>query len=471
LRFDTVIKGGTLVIPYQGLIPGDVGIREGRIAALAEAIPSAQAGAVIDARNLHVFPGFVDPHTHMGNYLPFVEDFRTETISAAAGGVTTLLALLKLDQFAPGGSYLDIIDDIEAKLAGVPSIDFSFHCHVPGMKQALEASRCHAERGLQSFKFFTAYKGRKVAAGIDDGTIFALLRHLVTAAPGALAMIHPETDEIVRVLTDDVRSSGRQGLAAWDEARPPLVEAQALLRIVYLVERLGCPLYVVHVSSADALDVLTAYQAKGLPVIGETCTHYLSLTTDLPGTAAKVNPPIRSRSHVEALWRGIQAGALTCLGSDHGAKPFSMKGDDIWEAVLAFPGLETSLPVVLTEASRRGVSPVKVAEIAAANPARAFGLASRKGHLAPGADADLVLVDLAADRVIRAAELHSAADFTPFEGRRVTAWPLTTILRGQVVFDRGRLVTAGTGQFLRRFPQPAGDRLVEEERGRPGARG
>src|SRR3989338_6438590 len=125
MRFDTVIKGGTLVIPYQGMTPGDVGIREGRIAALAQEIPAAQGEGIIDARGLYVFPGFVDPHTHMGNYLPFLEDFRTETISAAAGGVTTLLALLKLDQFAPGGSYFDILDDILAKLVGIPSIDFS----------------------------------------------------------------------------------------------------------------------------------------------------------------------------------------------------------------------------------------------------------------------------------------------------------------------------------------------------------
>ncbi len=464
MRFDTVVKGGSLVIPYQGITRGDVGIREGRIAALAQEIPVGQGEVVLDARGLFVFPGFVDPHTHMGNYLPFIDDFRTETISAAAGGVTTLLALLKLDQFAPGGSYLDVVDDIEVKLAGVPSIDFSFHCHIPGMRQALEASRCYTERGLQSFKFFTAYKGRKVAAGIDDGTIFALLRHIAKEAPGALPMIHPETDEIVQILTHEIRSSGRQGLAAWDDARPPLTEAQALLRILYLVERLGCPLYVVHVSSADALEVLMAYQAKGLPVIGETCAHYLTLTTELPGTAAKVNPPVRSRPHVEALWRGVKTGALTCLGSDHGAKPVSMKGDDIWEAVLAFPGLETSLPVVLTEASRRGVSPVKVAEIAAANPARAFGLAPQKGHLALGADADLVLVDLAADCVIRAADLHSAADFTPFEGMRVTAWPVTTVLRGQLIIDRGRVVTTGTGCFLKRYPSRGGGETLTSSR-------
>lgn len=452
MRFDTVIKGGTLVIPYQGMTPGDVGIREGRIAALAQEIPAAQGEGIIDARGLYVFPGFVDPHTHMGNYLPFLEDFRTETISAAAGGVTTLLALLKLDQFAPGGSYFDILDDILAKLVGIPSIDFSFHCHISSMKQALEASRCHAELGLQSFKMFTTYKGRKVAPGIDDGTIYALLRHIAQDAPGALPMLHPETDEIAQLLMGEVRAGGHQGLVAWDDARPPFIEAHALLRILFLVERLGCPLYAVHLTSADALDVLMAYQAKGLPVIGETCTRYLTLTTELPGTLAKAGPPVRSRSHVEALWRGIRLGAITCLGTDHSVKPLRVKGEDIWTATTGFAEIETSLTVVLTEALRRGISPVKIAEIAAANPARAFGLAPQKGHLALGADADLVLVDLAADRVIRAAELHSAADFTPYEGLRVKVWPMVTLLRGQLVFDHGKLITSGAGVFLRRYP-------------------
>lgn len=456
MRFDSVIKGGNLVIPYHGIVQADIGIRQGRIAALAQEIGPSAGEIVVDAHGLHVFPGFVDPHTHMGNYLPFLDDFRTETISAAAGGVTTLLAHLKLDQFAPDGSYFDIMDDILARLDGVPSIDVSFHCHIPGMKQALEASRCYSELGLQSFKFFTAYKGRKIAPGIDDGTIFVLLRHIASDAPGALPMMHPETDEILQVLTSEVRSNDRQGLAAWDDARPPFVEAQALLRILYLAEQLRCPLYVVHISSADALEVLKAYQAKGLHVIGETCVHYLSLTTDLPGTAAKINPPVRTRPHVDALWRGIESGVISCLGTDHGAKPFSMKGEDIWEAALGFPGVETSLPVILTEAMRRGVSPVRIAEIASANPARAFELSPRKGHIALGTDADLVLVDLAADRVIHAVDLHSAADFTPYEGMRVSAWPVTTILRGKVIFDRGELIAPGTGLFLRRYPSGNG---------------
>jgi dihydropyrimidinase len=452
MHFDIVIKGGILVIPYYGIVQADIGVCHGRIAALAEEIAVSSGEVVVDARGLHVFPGFVDPHTHMGNYLPFFDDFRTETISAAAGGVTTLLAHLKLDQFAPGGSYFDIMNEILVKLEGVPSVDVSFHCHIPGMRQALEASRCHSELGLQSFKFFTAYKGRKIAPGIDDGIIFALLRHIALEAPDALPMVHPEADEILQVLTSEVQREGRQGLPAWDAARPPLVEAQALLRVLYLVEQIRCPLYVVHVSSADALEVLRAYQAKGLQVIGETCVHYISLTTDLPGTAAKVNPPVRTRPHVEALWKGIESGAISCLGTDHGAKPFSMKGEDIWRAALGFPGMETSLAIVLTEALRRGVSLVKIAEIAAANPARVFGLSPKKGQIAVGADADLVLVDLTADRIIHATDLHSAADFTPYEGMRVTAWPVTTILRGKVIFDRGALVAPSTGLFLKRYP-------------------
>ena len=464
MKYDSVIKGGTVVVPFQGMVGADVGIRNGMIAGIMESIPTTDADTIVDARNLHVFPGLVDPHTHMGNNLPFVDDFRTETLSAAAGGVTTFLALLKLDQFAPGGSYADVLPNILDSLAHVLSIDVSFHCQIPGMRQVLEIPRCYNELGLQSFKFYTAYKDRKIAPGIDDGVVFGLLREIATRAAGALPMVHAESDEILHVLSAEVRKTGRQGVAAWDDARPPLVEAHALLRVLDLAERLRCPLYVVHVTSQDALRVLMTYQAKGLPVIGETCTHYLSLTTDAPGTAAKVNPPIRSRPHVEALWHGIRIGAITCLGTDHAAKLLHMKGDDIWEAVAAFPGLETSLAVVLTEAVKRDISLVRVAELAAANPARTFGLAPQKGQVAIGGDADFALVDLNVDRVIRAAELHSAADFTPYEGMHVTAWPVTTILRGQVIFDRGKFINVRRGQFLRRFPRRP-DRTVHSARG------
>lgn len=455
MKYDSVVKGGTLVIPFQGFVPADIGIHDGKIAGIVEDIPLSRADAAIDARGLYVFPGVVDPHTHMGNNLPFIDDFRTETLSAAAGGVTTFLALVKLDQFSPGGSYVDVIPGILKDLAPVLSIDVSLHCQIPGMRQALEAAETHAKLGLQSFKFYTVYKDRQIAPGIDDGIVFALLRAIATSATGALPMVHAEAEEILNVLSAEVRRACHQGIAAWDEARPPLVEAHALLRILDLAERLRCPLYVVHVTSADALEVLRAYQAKGLPIIGETCTHYLSLTTDAPGTAAKVNPPIRSRPHVEALWDGIRTGALTCLGTDHSAKLSSMKGDDVWTAVAAFPGLETSLAVVLTEAKRRDVPLVRIAEIAAANPARAFGLAPRKGQMVIGGDADFAIVDLNADRTIRAADLHSAADFTPYEGMRVTAWPLTTVLRGRVVFDRGKFLAHGQGKFLPRFPATA----------------
>lgn len=461
-HFDYLFKGGTLVIPFAGLRRADLGVGGEKIQKIAEDL-AADARVVIDARGKYIFPGAIDAHTHVGASLPFWEDFQETSTAAARGGVTTLFTLLKVDFFnEKETSYLRVLPGVLEKTAGKAAVDFSFHLQIPSRLQIQEIPQYYSRLGIQSFKTYMAYKERKIAPGVDDGTFYCLLKAIGDAADGALPMLHAESDEIIKITTEAAKKQNLTGLKAWNSARPCFSEVHALIRGCYLAQVTGAPLYIVHVSCKESVVYIEKEKSLGRRIIAETCPQYLVLSDELKGDLAKINPPIRSREDREALWEGVRQGTIDCLGTDHGSKKREMKGGNIWEAALGFPGIGTLFPLIYTEGSRRGIPLPRIAELCSGNTARIFGLFPRKGSLQAGADADLIVVDPAVEQAVRVQELYEHSDFSPYAGMLLRGWPEMTMLRGAVIYEKGKILERGRGIFLPRFP--AQQKTIQGER-------
>ncbi len=465
---DCVVKNGKLVIPQVGILEAWIGIEKERIKIVSDEKATPEAKKIIDAKGRYIFPGLVDPHTHFGNHLPFYEDFDTETVVAAAGGVTTFLTVLKVGLFDPEyPSYFKIFPGILEKTKGLSSVDFSFHFHIPVDKHIEEIPDYYRELGIQSYKFHMTYKNvaaasgvtdvaahlKKMNPGVDDGVIYQILKKVGGMEIPPVPAVHCEADEIIRYTEEEAHRQGLTGLKAWNEARPYFTEELAVMKAGYLARITKSPVYIVHLSTKEGLEVVRAEKIRGTKIIAETCVHYLSMNDEEMSPFGKINPPIRSQEHVEKLWEGILDGSITCVGTDHGAKHRSTKMKDIWGASLGFPGMETTLAIMIDESRKRGIPLTKVAEVCSYNNAKVFSLLPQKGTICPGSDADLVFVDMEKEVVISPDILHSISGFSPYEGRKVKGWPVLTMLRGEVIYENGKMVKKGSGEFVPRYPR------------------
>lgn len=473
-RFDTVVLGGAAVFPGHGPLRCDLGLRDGRIAVLADELSTAEAEEAIDARGLHVFPGGVDSHMHFGIYRDLATDVRSESESSLVGGATTALSYIRtghhyLDRSGP---YRELLPEVLARTKGHAFVDYGYHL-APMLGSHLdEIDWLAGEAGIASFKYFMFYKGLNLAGDSTDGAaytmseaydfghLYALMERVAAAdarhgGPGRISLsLHCESAELIKLFMERVRAAGAGGLAGWSEARPPLTERLSVHEAALLADAAGCRVNLLHLSSAEALR--GALEARrlypGLDLRCETTLHHLTLTHEAPaGLGGKVNPPLRTRADVEALWRGVLRGEIDWVASDHACCFEADKGDELWPALPGFGGTALLYPVLLSEGfHRRGLPLGRVAELASANPARAFACYPVKGSLAVGGDADLALVDLHRERVVTPELLHSAQDHTPFQGLAVKGWPVRTIVRGLTVFRDGEVVGAPQGRFLER---------------------
>ncbi|MGW3347292.1 dihydroorotase [Nonomuraea rubra] len=468
MRYDLLVKGGTLVLPYHGEVRADLAVRGGRIVAIGEDLDGG--AKMIDAAGKIVLPGAVDAHFHLGIYRDLGVDAFEETRSCLVGGATTVLSYFRTGQhyLDRTGPYETIFPEVLEAVAGRAWTDYGFHLAPMTSAQIDEIPALVAGHGVTSFKYYMFYKGFDLAANSRDARAFTMsdeydLGHLYlimeklaatqAAHPGRRLSLslHCEQSELMRVFIDRVRAGGApQNLRAYAQARPPLTEQLAIAEAAVLAGHTGVEINLLHLSSAEALEA-----AARTPARRETTLHHLCLDHDdldaRGGLGGKVNPPIRTREHNEALWAGVADGRIDWVASDHACCLEEHKGDDLWPARPGFGGTALLYPVLFSEGHvRRGLPLTRIAEVAAANPARAFNLWGRKGALAVGFDADLTVLDPALTRTVTTDLLLSGQDHCPFEGVRVTGWPVTTVVGGRVAFHEGKTVGEPSGSYLHR---------------------
>ncbi|MFJ5924584.1 dihydropyrimidinase [Kitasatospora sp. NPDC092948] len=453
----TLITGGLVVTAAEEVL-ADVLIENGTVVALA--LPGRHqwsAERVFDADGKYVIPGGVDAHTHME--LPFgatvaSDTFETGTRAAAWGGTTTIV------DFAvqPKGTSLRAgLDAWHAKADGRCAIDYGLHMIMSDVNEStLREMPGLIGEGVTSFKLFMAYPGVFYS---DDGQILRAMQQ--AADTGALIMMHAENGPAIDVLVEQALARGERDPRYHGEVRKALLEAEATHRAIQLARVAGSPLYVVHVSAREALAELAAARDLGLPVFGETCPQYLFLSTDnlaepdFEGAKYVCSTPLRPKDHQEALWRGLRTDDLQVVSTDH--CPFCFKGQkelgrgDFSKIPNGLPGVENRMDLLHQAVVDGHLTRRRWIEIACAAPARMFGLYPRKGTIAPGADADVVIYDPHATHTLSAATHHMNVDYSAYEGRTVTGRVETVLSRGEVVLDRGHyLGRPGHGAFLPR---------------------
>jgi dihydropyrimidinase len=457
MLFDTLIKNG-IVVTATDTYPSDIGITNGKIVAIGQALPAESAKQSFDAKGNYVFPGGIDVHTHLD--MPFggttsADDFESGTKAAAFGGTTTLI------DFAiqyKGQTLRTALDAWWKKADGKAAIDYGFHCIITDLPDArLEEMKSLVSEGVSSFKLFMAYPGVFM---LEDGLIFkAMLRASET---GSLICMHAENGSVIDVIVRRALAEGKTAPKYHALTRPTTSEAEATARAIALAEMAGAPVYIVHMSCNDALEKVREARDRGLPVYGETCPQYLFLSIenfDVPGfEGAKYvfTPPLREKWHQEKLWAGLAADHLQVVSTDH--CPFCYKEqkelgkDDFTKIPNGGPGIEHRLSLVFTggvQAKRFSVN--RFVELVSTAPAKLFGLYPRKGTIAIGSDADLVIFDPNREETISAKTHHMRVDYSMFEGIRVKGVPRQVFSRGRLVIDDDKFVgRIGQGEFIKR---------------------
>jgi len=459
MAFDLVVRGGTVVLPETDGVAAGIAISNGRIAAVLAPGAEVEAAETLDAGGKTVLPGMIDVHLHLGHGKDIArprvpEDAAVETAAAAVGGVTTFIPyLMATDPFE------SLFDEVKSVTESGARIDFGYHFIISTEDQLAGVPRYAREFGVPSFKIFMNNRGgegtRLGLPDIDDGFLLRLCE--AAAGNGGMVCPHPENIEASWVLRNRVMASdpeGKGGLRAWNATRPPFVEADAVQRAGLFARETGARLYIVHTSSREALEAGLRARDAGTDIIIETCPHYLTHDVDWEGgDVGKINPPLREREDRDALWTGIMMGDVDTVATDHVHRDISAKGGGIWKASPGCGGLETLLPVMLTDGHHeRGLPLGCVASLLSSAPADAMGLAHRKGRIAVGLDADLAIVDLTREYLCRREDVVSSAGYSIYEGRRFKGKVVHTLVRGRFAVRDGELVdsTVGQGRFVQR---------------------
>jgi dihydropyrimidinase len=455
----TLIRGGT-VVTDRGRRRADLLCRDGRIAALAAAIEAPAGADVIDAGGCYVMPGGVDPHTHM--QLPMMgtvvaDDFFSGTAAAAAGGTTSILDFVGPEPGEPPLEALAIWHERARKAA----VDYGFHMTVSWWSEAFAEAMpalVH-EHGIASFKFFLAYKGRLMLS--DEELIAGFNR---CRALGALVQVHAENGELIAYLQQKMLADGITAPLGHVLSRPPQCEGEATLRAVTMAEILGVPLYVVHVSAAEAAETIGRARARGAKVIGETLPGFLAIddqvyrAADFDFAAGHVmSPPYRPKGHQQTIWQALEAGTLSTTGTDHCCFTKEQKRlglADFTKIPNGCGGIEDRLHVLWHLGVNGGhLTPEKFVALTSANAAKAFNLWPRKGSLDVGADADVIVLDPRKTKTLSAATQHQNTDFSVWEGFEVKGVVVHTLAAGRHVFADGDLrAERGAGRYLPRKP-------------------
>jgi len=457
MRFDTVIRNGTIVTASD-TYAADVGITNGVIAAIGAGLPIENAGKVIEAAGRLVMPGGIDVHTHLD--MPFggttsADDFETGTVAAAFGGTTMLI------DFAiqyKGQTLRQAFDTWMKKANGKAVIDYSFHCIITELADAqLDEMKALVKEGVPTFKLFMAYPGVFM---LDDASIFRAMR--AAADSGGMICMHAENGGAIDVIVQRALAEGKKAPKYHALTRPTTAEAEATNRAIALAEMAGAPVYIVHLSCNDALEKVREARDRGLPTFAETCPQYLYLSLenmDAPGfEGAKYvfTPPLREKWNQEKLWEGLAKDDLQAVSTDH--CPFCYKEqkelgkDDFTKIPNGGPGIEHRLSLVYSGGVHgKRFSANRFVQLVSTAPAKLFGLYPRKGTVAVGSDADLVIFDADEEQTISVKTHHMRVDYSMFEGIRVKGIPKIVLSRGRTIIENGKFIgKPGAGEFIKR---------------------
>jgi len=458
---DLVVSGANLVFADLTL-KADLAIRDGRIAAIGEPSAMPPARETLDAAGLHVLPGAIDVHVHFRDPgYPHKEDFASGTAAAAFGGVTTVFDMPNTLPTVADAASLAAKHEIARAKAYV---DYGLYA-VAG-EESLDHIDALIEGGIVGFKLYMGNTFGRIATP-STGAMLELFERV--APTGKRISLHAETNSIMERRESLLRKAGRTEALAHLDSRPDVVAVEAVARAAILAEWTGARIHVLHISSAAELGPLRDAKARGVDVTGETCPHYLLLSEEdyaRRGGVVRVNPPVREAANREPLWRAVQEGLIDCIATDHAPHAAEEKTRrDIWTVDCGFPGVETQMPLMLSEIARGRGSINDYVRWSALNPARAFGLHPRKGALLVGADADLALVDLARPWTIRDAATQSRAKISPWDGRPVGALNVHTLVRGRFVMrDRELQDARGHGRSVHAIQDMPAPRLRNRDK-------
>ncbi|MFC7514061.1 dihydropyrimidinase [Herbaspirillum sp. GCM10030257] len=461
-NLDLVIRNAEVVTASDRFIC-DIGVRDGKIVALGQSLGNAKEE--IDASGMLVLPGGVDAHCHLDQPMPdgirMADDFFTGTRAAVCGGTTTVIPFAAQEK---GGSLKEAVMDYHRRADGRAVIDYAFHLIVADPTPAVlnEELPVLIQEGFTSFKVYMTYDDLK----LSDREMLEVLD--VARRHKALVMVHAENADCISWLTEKLINEGNIEPRFHGLSRPSVVEREATHRAISFAELVDVPILIVHVSGKEAIEQIRWAQGRGLKILAETCPQYLYLTAEdmglhgdhgYEGAKCVCSPPPRDPENQKAVWHALANGVFSVFSSDHA--PFNYddpKGKKLGGEAQPFnhipngvPGIETRLPLLFDGVRRGKLSLHQFVELTAYKPAKIYGLYPRKGTIAVGADADIVLWD--PNRKVRIANssLHHAVDYTPYEGIEVTGWPMTTLSRGEVIVRNGEYLepTAGRGRFLK----------------------
>jgi dihydropyrimidinase len=459
VEYDLVIRNGT-VATAADVYRADIGIAGGRITAIAERLP--KVANEIDATDRLVLPGGVDAHCHIdqpsASGVVCADDFRSGSISAACGGTTTIIPFAAQMK---GQSLRAAVEDYHRRAAGKSIIDYAFHLIVSDPTENVLGQELPAliRDGFTAFKIYMTYDDLK----LNDRQVLDVLA--VARREGAMVMVHAENSDVIGWLTEQLEAAGRTAPRYHATSRPMAVEREATHRAISLAEIVGVPILLVHVSGREAIEQIRWAQGRGLKIYAETCPQYLFLAEDdlakpgFEGAKCVCSPPPRDKENQAVVWEALSNGVFQIVSSDHAPTRFNdAKGKMFAGAQASFrhipngvPGIETRLPLLFSGGVSEGrLELTRFVSLTATEPARLYGLYPRKGTIAIGSDADLVLWDAQREVTITNDILHHDVDYTPYEGQVVKGWPVLTLSRGEIVCRDGEVVAAsGRGNFLR----------------------
>ena len=439
------------MVSPDSVVEASVAIKDGKILAVGadEAMPPADE--TLDVRGMHVLPGAIDVHVHFRDPgYPHKEDFASGTAAAAFGGVTTIF---DMPNTIPPVGTPELLAAKHKMAAEKAHVDFGLYALLG------EDSIQHAPELAKTAIGFKLYMGNTFGAIPSPDTGAMLEAFEVVAPTGKRISLHAETNDIMVRRELRMRDAGRIDPLAHIASRPAVVAIEAVSRAAILAEWTGARIHILHISSAEELRPLAEAKARGVDITGETCPHYLLLSTDDYARFAgviRVNPPVREKRNQEPLFAALGDGTIDLIATDHAPHSVEEKTrNDIWTVDCGFPGVETQMPMMLTEVAKGRYSISDYVRWSAANPAKIWGLYPRKGVIQPGTDADIAVVDLDRQWTIDDAKLQSLSRITPFHGQRVTGLPIHTLVRGRFVMKDRTLMpgTRGWGRSVHTIQQ------------------